>query len=195
MQKLLAEISEQSNLGKFARDAAVEEDEAALVRWNDVRSLPYLSAVINEALRCHPAVGLTMERLVPEQGLHFDGHHIPAGTIVGCSAWVIHRDTTIYGPDASEFRPERWIDASPEQLAKMKNTLLSFGAGAGTCIGKNISYLEIYKVVPALLRTFEVSFKVAAFANICMLMANIQDRIGRPSYALDPTKLVVREAK
>jgi len=39
----------------------------------------------------------------------------------------------------------------------MKNSLFSFGAGARTCIGKNVSYLETYKFVPALLREFEVS--------------------------------------
>lgn len=157
MEKLLAELSEQSQMGKFARDPSVEEDEVALVRWNDVRSLPYLSAVINEGLRIHPAAGLVLERVVPAQGLNVDGHHIPAGTIVGCSAWVIHRDATVFGSNPTEFRPERWIDASPEQQAKMKNTLFSFGAGSRACIGRNISLLEMYKLVPALLRTFEVS--------------------------------------
>ena len=31
-----------------------------------------------------------------------------------------------------------------------------FGAGNRTCMGKHISYLEIYKLVPTLLRHFEV---------------------------------------
>ena len=41
----------------------------------------------------------------------------------------------------------------------MNSTLFHFGAGARTCIGKNISLLEIYKLVPAFLRRFEVEFE------------------------------------
>jgi cytochrome P450 len=40
----------------------------------------------------------------------------------------------------------------------MESTLFQFGAGSRTCIGKNISLLEIYKLVPSFLRRFEVEF-------------------------------------
>lgn len=150
MERLLKELSEESKAGRFSRDDG-------LVRWEEARDLPYLNAVINEALRCHPAVGLTMERIVPGAGVTLAGHFLPRGTIVGCSAWVIHQDTQVFGSDAAEFRPERWIEATPEQRKKMNSCLFSFGAGARTCIGKNISLLELYKLVPTILRTFEVS--------------------------------------
>ncbi|KAJ0108418.1 hypothetical protein J7T55_005395 [Diaporthe amygdali] len=154
MQKLLAELANESASERFTKNE--EAREAGLVKWNEVRELPYLSAVINEALRCHPAAGLPLERVVPAQGLRIDGHYIPGGSIVGCSAWVVHRDKGVFGSRPDEFRPERWIDSSLEQQAKMKNALLSFGAGARTCAGKNVSLLEMYKLVPAVLRTFEI---------------------------------------
>ncbi|KPM37968.1 hypothetical protein AK830_g8610 [Neonectria ditissima] len=147
MDKLLSELSNHSKAGKFASN---------LCQWDEVRELPYLGAVINEALRCHPAIGLTLERIVPPNGVTIAGHHLAGGTIVGCSAWVLHRDTDVFGSDAAEFRPERWIEGSPEQRQKMNSCLFSFGAGARTCIGKNISLLELYKLVPTILRTFEV---------------------------------------
>jgi cytochrome P450 len=149
MKKLCDELDRESRAGHFSRDDS-------LVLWEEVRNLPYLGAVINEALRCHPAAGLPLERVVPAQGVSIAGHKLPPGTIVGCSAWVLHRDEEVFGPNPTEFRPERWIDATPEQLSKMKNCLFSFGAGSRTCIGKNISLLEMFKLVPALLRTFEV---------------------------------------
>lgn len=149
MDSLLKELATESKAGRFSRDDG-------LVQWEEVRELPYLSAVINEALRCHPAVGLTLERIVPEAGVTLAGHFIPGGSIVGCSPWVIHQDTEVYGTDAAKFRPERWIEASPEQRKKMNTCLLSFGAGARTCVGKNISLLELYKLVPTILRIFEV---------------------------------------
>ncbi|KAM0207474.1 hypothetical protein ACHAQD_012041 [Fusarium lateritium] len=149
MDSLLRELSGESKAGRFSRDDG-------LVQWEEVRDLPYLSAVINEALRCHPAVGLTLERIVPPAGVTLAGHFIPGGSIAGCSPWVIHQDVETYGSDAAEFRPERWIEASPEQRKKMNSCLLSFGAGARTCVGKNISLLELYKLVPTILRIFEL---------------------------------------
>ncbi|KAM5363917.1 hypothetical protein ACJZ2D_011769 [Fusarium nematophilum] len=151
MEKLLDELRGETERGTFSKDNA-------LVRWEDVRDLPYLGAVINEALRCHPAAGLPLERVVRPQGIHVSGQFIPGGTIVGCSAWVVHRDDSVFGSDPTVFRPERWIDATAEQKAKMKNSLFSFGAGSRTCIGKNISLLEMFKLVPAILRTFEIEF-------------------------------------
>jgi cytochrome P450 len=84
------------------------------------------------------------------------GSHIPGGTIVGCNAWVLHRRPEIFGQDVDSFRPERWLEPKPDQLREMKATMFQFGAGARTCIGKNISLLETYKIVPTFLRNFEV---------------------------------------
>lgn len=128
-----------------------------LFAWDEVRDLPYLSAVINESLRTHPAVGLALERITPAGGLKHDSVVIPGGTNIGCNAWVLHLDEQVWGTKPAEWIPERWIDASSAQKSEMKNSLFSFGAGARTCLGKNISYLEMYKLVPALLREFDVS--------------------------------------
>ncbi|KAJ4420104.1 hypothetical protein N0V82_004551 [Gnomoniopsis sp. IMI 355080] len=150
MEKLTSELARESKAGRFTRDDA-------LVKWVEAKDLCYLSAVIKEALRCHPAVGLPLERVVPSQGVNICGHYLPGGTIVGCSAWVLHRNEDIFGRDYDKFRPERWIDSSKEHQSQMNQALFSFGAGSRTCAGKNISLLEMYKVVPAIIRMFEVS--------------------------------------
>jgi cytochrome P450 len=67
--------------------------------------------VIKEALRLHPAVALMLERIVPEGGCTVAGQYIPAGTIVGMNAWVLHNDADVFGPDVGEFRPERWKES------------------------------------------------------------------------------------
>ncbi|OAP62534.1 hypothetical protein AYL99_01761 [Fonsecaea erecta] len=148
MESLMEELRAQREHGKFS-------DPNGLVNWNDVRELPYLSAVIKEALRCHPAAGLMLERIVPRQGVEICGKFIPGGTIVGCSAWTVHRDS-LFGPNTESFRPRRWLEASAEQKRQMDKALFTFGAGSHTCIGKNISLLEMYKLVPALLMKFEI---------------------------------------
>ncbi|KAF5710897.1 pisatin demethylase cytochrome P450 [Fusarium mundagurra] len=150
MRTLMSELAEEEKAGRFTRDDG-------LVSWNEVRDLPFLNAVVKEALRCHPAAGLMLERIVPARGLEVDGHHIPGGTIVGVNPWVLHRNKDIFGHDADRWRPSRWIEASTEQKRRMENYMFAFGAGSRTCIGKNISLLEMYKMVPALLRRYEAS--------------------------------------
>ena len=127
------------------------------VPWAATQKMPYLDAVIKEALRIHPAVGMILERVVPEEGLKVYGTFIPKGTRVGISPWVIHRDRSIFGKDADEWRPDRWLNCDEAQLKKMTRASFAFGGGTRTCIGKNISLLEIYKLLAALIQKFEIS--------------------------------------
>ena len=138
-------------------DGTIENRPDGLVSWPESQKLPYLDACIKEAFRLHPAAGLPLERITPPQGCEIAGRHIPGGVIVGCSAWVIHRRPEIYGRDVDCYRPERWLEANKEQLKEMNANMIQFGAGPRTCIGKNISLLEVYKLVPSFLRRFEVS--------------------------------------
>ena len=128
-----------------------------LVSWAESQKLLYLDACIKEAFRLHPAAGLPLERVVPSQGADICGERIKGGTIVGCSAWVIHRRPEIYGERVEDYRPERWLEADKEARKEMEACMFQFGMGSRTCIGKNISLLEIYKLVPSFLRRYEVS--------------------------------------
>lgn len=139
-------------------NGTIESRGNKTVSWAESQKLPYLDAVIQESFRLHPAAGLILERIVPPQGMDILGTFVPGGTIVGCNAWVLHRRPEVFGLDVDVFRPERWIEASPDKLKEMKATMFQFGAGARTCIGKNVSLLEVYKLVPSFLRRFEVSF-------------------------------------
>jgi cytochrome P450 len=53
------------------------------VTFSDTQKMPYLQAVIKEALRLHPAAGLPLQRVVPKGGAHLAGHFFPEG--VSCS--------------------------------------------------------------------------------------------------------------
>jgi cytochrome P450 len=161
MQKLINELDEKAREGYF------KDNEHGLVTWGESQGLVYLDACIKEAFRLHPAPGLPMERVVPAQGADIGGRFVKGGTIVGVSAWVVHRNREIFGEDVEVFRPERWIvregagvvkEEEEKRVKEMGGVMLQFGMGARTCIGKNISLLEIYKLVPTVLRRFEVCF-------------------------------------
>ena len=126
-------------------------------RYADVRPLPYLNACFQETFRMHPAFGFNYERVVGPSGTTICGTFVPGGTIVGVNPWVVQRDPGIYGRDSHIYRPERWLEASDEKVKEMGRTLFQFGAGEHICLGKNISILEMYKLVPCLMKSFYVS--------------------------------------
>lgn len=134
--------------------------------WEEIRDLPYLDAVIREALRVNPGIAMIFERVVPEGGFTLpDGRYLPAGTKAGINPFVTNRDFGVFGDDADEFNPDRWLqgkDENPEnfevRLRRMKDTVdLSFGAGGRVCMGRYLAMLEIKKLIASLYSSFDVS--------------------------------------
>ncbi|KAH6975709.1 cytochrome P450 oxidoreductase [Ilyonectria destructans] len=146
-RKLQTEIDEFDRVGQLSDP----------VSYAEAQKMTYLQAVIKEAMRLHPSVGMIMERYVPRGGAVIAGKRIPAGVIVGMNPWTVARDETIYGKDVDAFRPERWLEASDEQLKAMERTSLSFGGGSRVCIGRNISLVEMSKIIPQLFRVFDIA--------------------------------------
>ncbi|RDI84047.1 hypothetical protein Vi05172_g6046 [Venturia inaequalis] len=124
------------------------------ITFEQAKGIPYLEAVIKEALRVHPAAGLPMQRVVPQGGRTIAGRFFPAGTIVGINPWAAHSNREVFGEDADVFNPERWL-ADPEIVKKRDAYFMTFGAGSRTCIGKNITHLEMIKLIPELVRNFD----------------------------------------
>ncbi|KAI1638940.1 cytochrome P450 [Biscogniauxia mediterranea] len=124
------------------------------IRFQEAQSLPYLQAVIKETLRMHPAVGSMLPRKVPKGGMHIAGYYFPEGTEIGANPWALHYSDDIYGPDPQSFRPERWLGSAKTSV--MESMMFAFGAGSRTCIGKNISLLEMAKALPQIIRKFDM---------------------------------------
>uniref|UniRef100_L2G2Y7 Cytochrome p450 n=1 Tax=Colletotrichum fructicola (strain Nara gc5) TaxID=1213859 RepID=L2G2Y7_COLFN len=135
----LARLKEE--LDQFGREGGFSDTETGLVTWTESQKLVYLDACIKEAFRMHPAAGLPLERIVPEQGAEIAGTFVKGGTIVGCSAWIIHRRPEIWGADVDTYRPERWLvdetkdrEAEEQRIKEMNGHMFQFGMGSRTCI-------------------------------------------------------------
>ncbi|KAF5585071.1 pisatin demethylase cytochrome P450 [Fusarium pseudoanthophilum] len=139
-------------MGKFLKKLQREIDEA------DEGGHLSDQATLKEAMRMHPAVGFPLERYVPEGGAKVCGYSLPAGTNISTSAPLMHMDKGVFGHDARIFRPERWLEASTEHLSLMDRTFMAFGHGSRTCIGKNISLMEMGKLIPQLFRHFDIEW-------------------------------------
>jgi len=124
----------------------------------EAASLPYLQAVIKEAIRVCPPITGEMLKDVPPEGDTYNGRFIPGGTVIGYSVMGLLTDRSVFGEDALTFRPERFLGeepaaASEEQLqARNAAVDMAFGYGRWRCLGKSIAQLELNKVIP------EVSF-------------------------------------
>jgi cytochrome P450 len=146
-------------------DLAAKEDKLSTPcpTWTETQqNLPYLRAVVKEGLRMNPALSLPLERVVPKEGLtlqHEDGTtptFLPQGTVVGINPWVFHRSPAIFGTTAEQWNPSRWLSAEECETKSMEHSLLAFGAGKRSCLGKNIAMLELHKLVPAMLLRFQI---------------------------------------
>lgn len=120
--RLLAEIDEAEGRGRLSDPVTFEE----------AQQLRYFQAVVKEALRIHPAVGLLLERLVPAGGADIGGVWLPEGTVIGINPWVAARDRSVYGEDVYAFRPERWLEADTAQLRLMERNFLAVRDDAPT---------------------------------------------------------------
>ena len=138
-------------------DAAVTGGKAPVVPEiiSDVeaKKLPYMQACIKETMRVHaPTAGLFPKR-VPDGGdtVMVDGKlvFLPGGTNVSYARYALLLDKRVYGKDADEFRPERWLlEKNEARLAAMHRTHdLTFGYGRYQCLGKPIALMEIGKAV------------------------------------------------
>ena len=134
-------------------DAAIPAD-VDVPTFEMVRDLPYLSAVVNETLRYHSTSGIGLPREVPpdSQGLHYNGYYFPPGTVVSVPTYSIHHSKEIWGPDADEFRPERWANLTPRQ----KNAFIPFSYGPRACVGRNVAEMEMKLIVATWARRYDV---------------------------------------
>ncbi|KAJ6276547.1 cytochrome P450, partial [Bipolaris maydis] len=146
-------------------DEVDQADQAGLlspnIQYHEAVGLPYLMACCKEGMRLHPSVGMTLPRHVPQGGCVIAGEWFPEGSRVGVNAAVVQRDRGIFGHDADDFVPERWFRADATKIERYMfqvrvTTSSNFGGGARTCIGKNISLCEMYKVIPQLVRSFDL---------------------------------------
>ena len=107
-RKLVEEIDSNRKAGELSDPVKLAEAE----------KMEYLQAVILEALRCHPAVGMSLPRVVPADGLQVGDRFLKKGTVVGANPWAVHTLEDVFGPGTAEFRPERWLKEDTGDMRK-----------------------------------------------------------------------------
>ncbi|KAG7378407.1 hypothetical protein PHYPSEUDO_010132 [Phytophthora pseudosyringae] len=122
-----------------------------------VNELVYLEATVKEALRLNPAVPSNIREAL-EDVILCDGTVVKAGEAVSWSSYSLGRMPHVWGSDAEEFKPERWIDATTGKLiavSPFKFTL--FNAGPRSCLGTKLAMMEVMITAASVLSKYHLS--------------------------------------
>jgi cytochrome P450 len=133
-------------------------DPTASISSTDIDRLPYLNAVLQETLRIFPPVPLTMRETATDTTIQ--GSFIPRGTTIVISPWAVNTSTHLWGADAREFNPDRWLGSHANTGGAESNyAITTFLHGPRSCIGKEFAKAEFACLVAALVGRFEVEFE------------------------------------
>lgn len=175
MYQLLAHPEYMQRLREEVDNALDEEDVVA--PYEKVKYLPYLRACLDESLRLFPPTTHGLPRSTPPEGANILGDYIPGGVSVSMSAYVVHRDPTIF-PEPDKFIPDRWLGDSGKELGPY---FVAFSAGARGCIGRNISYLEQAIALATMVHRYDIELATPGF---------VPER--RETFNLHPSEVPIR---
>jgi unspecific monooxygenase len=126
---------------------------------DNLKGLPYLTAVIYETLRLYPPLNQLINRVASKPIDLDDGITIPQGTWVGWSAYGVHTDPNVWGPSANEYLPERWgDDISTINRAvrrhQIAGSFIAFSTYSRMCIGSEFALMQLRLTLSAIVRRF-----------------------------------------
>lgn len=136
------------------------EDPDFVPSTDDVDLLIYLEAIVRETLRIYPVVPLNVREANRDTTLS-DGTIIPKGTQVFLPSYALGRMKSVWGQDALEFKPERWIETD---VTTNKQTIRrisafqfpAFHGGPRICIGMRFAMLELKTALAYVLSKYEL---------------------------------------
>ncbi|TRM60984.1 cytochrome P450 [Schizophyllum amplum] len=151
---------------------AARKEHGARMSYDQLETLPYLDALCRETLRLYPPIPQLLRKtrkdVVMPFGTSVTGVNgqslsevfVPKGTPIIISVINANRSREIWGEDALEWKPERWLAPLPDSVAAahvpgIYSHLMTFLGGGRACIGFKFSQLEMKVVLVELLDAFE----------------------------------------
>ncbi|KAI1806612.1 cytochrome P450 [Daldinia bambusicola] len=153
----------QARLRAEVRERLPPIDSGREVTSLDIDHMPYLNAVCSEVLRYYSPVPLTIRESVRDTVIA--GQRVPKGTTIAISPWATNFDPSLWGPDAHEFKPERWMPKGPDDKraasggATSNYAFLTFLHGPRSCIGLSFAKAEFACLLASWVGRFEFALK------------------------------------
>ncbi|XP_057447396.1 alkane hydroxylase MAH1-like [Lotus japonicus] len=121
----------------------------------DVKKLVYLHGVICESLRLFPPIPFERKQAI-ESDVFPSGHHVNANAMILIPLYTMGRSEDVWGKDCLEFKPERWVSERGSIVHAPSYKFISFNAGPRTCLGKDLSFIQLKIIATAVLRNYRV---------------------------------------
>ncbi|KAL2455632.1 Cytochrome [Forsythia ovata] len=145
--KILEEIETKFQVKETKQDRFFNAEES--------RKLVYLHGALCETLRLYPPVALEHKSPIRPDILP-SGHCIPQNTRIILVLYSTGRMERIWGKDCLEFKPERWISEHGGIKHEPSFKFPAFNAGPRTCIGKEMSFVQMKMVVATIILNYHV---------------------------------------
>ena len=130
------------------------------------------------ALRLYPQIPVNIRFALHTTSLPYGGGKngdepllLPRGTGVGCAVYHMHRRKSLYGPDAEEFRPERWETG---ELDDIGYGYLQFHNGPRICLGSKFEFPASSPDSHAISEDFALMEASYALVRVLQAFPNIQ---------------------
>ncbi|CAF2032873.1 unnamed protein product [Brassica napus] len=117
--------------------------------------LVYLQAALFEAMRLYPPVSFGRKSSVESDVLP-SGHKVNANSKIIIFLYALGRMKAVWGEDALQFKPERWITENGGLKHDPSSKFLAFNSGPRTCLGKHLAITQMKTVVVEILQNYEV---------------------------------------
>ncbi|KAK4337539.1 hypothetical protein RND71_042026 [Anisodus tanguticus] len=132
----------------------------SLVLYDEVKNMMYTHASLCESMRFYPPVPMDSKEAVKDDVLP-DGTFVKKGARVTYHPYAMGRSKEIWGENWAEFKPERWLNKDEVTgnwmfVGKDAYTYPVFQAGPRICLGKEMAFLQMKRVVAGVLQRFKV---------------------------------------
>ncbi|RYR07155.1 hypothetical protein Ahy_B05g074474 [Arachis hypogaea] len=121
----------------------------------EVKKLVYLHGALCESLRLFPPIPFERKQPIKSDILP-SGHHVNPSTMILLSLFAMGRFEEVWGKDCLEFKPERWISNRGSVVHVPSYKFISFNAGPRTCLGKDLSFMQIKMVAASILCNYHI---------------------------------------
>ncbi|PWY83874.1 cytochrome P450 [Aspergillus sclerotioniger CBS 115572] len=119
-----------------------------LPSFDDIPHLPYINAILNEAMRWQPPTPFAIPHAITQDD-EYMGYQIPNGTVIIPNIWVMSFNPEVF-PEPHEFKPERWID-NPE----LEHS--PFGFGRRICPGRHLGWNSMFILLARLMWAYDIT--------------------------------------
>ncbi|EOA34755.1 hypothetical protein CARUB_v10022327mg [Capsella rubella] len=121
----------------------------------NLEKLVYLQAALSESMRLYPPIPLNHKSPLKSDVLP-SGHNVEANSKIIISMYALGRMRSVWGEDASEYKPERWISEDGGIRHEPSYKFVAFSAGPRACLGKHLALLQMKMVVVDIIQNYDL---------------------------------------